>query len=517
MRIFVHNTPSERRGSALALSLTVVTVVALLSAMMLQLSSAHWKREAAAVDQKRAFYIAEAGLAESIWGLVRGQSGIVGTQELPVRFGDGVYWTNALGDDAGVVHVSSTAMCGQARAKLDIAIELYYQNALNLGAFSAGNMTVGAGAYVDAYNSKNGPYIAPLLGLLTTPVKIGSNGDVSVAGIRGLVPTQILGSVIPGPNKSVSAGLGTLILGDTTPREEAVELPAILIPDVPLFGPMTVGHGATGTLPSGEYAGPNLSVASGGTGLIVGPAIVVVDTLSLAAGAKLRIDNSAGPVEIYVRQSMTTAAGSQIQNLNQNPRGLMFWLDMHPRTGGVLSLAHGGPFHGSMYAPKAPIAIPATSEYFGSVVSSALTIPANGRLHVDLSAGQIGTTDVSASVLHWRPAAVPAELTRDLRYEPLADFAERGIDLPAPSSAHTPIEKAVEYVDRDGETRVFRGTEAALDRSVIASLVEEVVQPVVRPITQVGRRRNWASIDDPVVAKLSPVSRRRGYAYGHDD
>lgn len=517
MKTSLHNAHSQRRGSALALSLTVVTVVALLSAMMLQLSSAHWKREAAAVDQKRAFYIAEAGLAESIWGLVRGQSGIVGTQELPARFGDGVYWTTALSDDAGIVHVSSTAMCGQARAKLDIAIELYYQNALSLGAFSAGNMTVGAGAYVDAYNSKNGPYIAPLLGILTTPVKIGSNGDVSVAGIRGLVPTQILGSVIPGPGKTVSAGLGTLILGDTTPREEAVELPAISIPEAPWFGPMTVGAGAVGTLPSGEYAGPSLSIGANGTGLIVGPAIIVVDTLNLATGARLRIDNTVGPVEIYVRQSMTTVAGSMIQNLNQNPRGLMFWLDMHPRTGGVLSLAHGGPFHGSMYAPKAPITLPATAEYFGSVVSSALTIPASGRLHVDVSAGQIGTTDVSASVLHWRPAAVPAELARDLRYEPLADFAQRGVDLPAPSAAHTPIELAVEYVDQDGETRVYRGTEAALDRSVISSLVDEITRPVVRPITQIGRRRSWAAIDDPVVAKLSPISPSRGYGDADDD
>lgn len=517
MKTSLHNAHSQRRGSALALSLTVVTVVALLSAMMLQLSSAHWKREAAAVDQKRAFYIAEAGLAESIWGLVRGQSGIVGDQELPARFGDGVYWTTALADDSGVVHVSSTAMCGQARAKLDIAIELYYENALNLGAFSAGNMTVGAGAYVDAYDSKNGPYVAPLLGILRTPVKIGSNGDVAVAGIRGLVPTQILGSVTPGPDKTVSAGLGTLILGDTTPRKELVELPSIVIPVAPWFGPMTVGAGGTGTLPSGEYAGPNLSIGAGGTGLIVGPAIIVVDSLSLATGAQLRIDNSVGPVEIYVRQSMTTLAGAQIQNLNQNPRGLMFWLDMHPRTGGVLSLAHSGSFYGSMYAPKAPIAIPATSEYFGSVVSSALTIPASGRLHVDLSAGQIGTTDMSASVLHWRPAAVPAELTRDLRYEPLADFAQRGIDLPSPSTAHTPIELAVKYVDQDGETRVYRGTEAALDRTVISSVVEELIRPLVRPITKIGSRRDWASIDDPAVAKLSPISPTRNYGDDDDD
>ena len=517
MKTSIQNTQSTRRGSALALSLTVVTVVALLSAMMLQLSSAHWKREAAAVDQKRAFYIAEAGLAESIWGLVRGQSGIVGTQDLPARFGDGVYWTTALADDAGIVHVSSTSMCGQARAKLDIAIELYDENPLNLGAFSAGNMTVGAGAYVDAYDSKHGPYVAPLLGLVSTPVKLGSNGDVSVAGVRGLVPTLILGSVTPGPDKTVTAGLGTLIVEDTTPREKAVEMPAIEFPVVPWFGPMTVGAGALGTLPSGEYMGPNLTIGANGTGTIIGPAIIVVDTLSLETGARLRIDNSVGPVEIYVRQKMSTLGGSQIQNLNQNPRGLMFWLDMHPRTGGVLSLAHSGAFYGSMYAPNAPIALPSTSEYFGSVVSASLSIPAAGKLHVDVSAGQVGTTDVSASVMHWRPAAVPADLTRDLRYEPLADFAQRGVDLPTPSEAHTPIEIAITYLDQDGETRVFRGTEAVVDRSMFASVVEELVRPIVRPITKMGTIRDWAAIDDPTIAKLSPVAPTRDYSDGDDD
>lgn len=512
MKTSLHNARRQRRGSALALSLTVVTVVALLSAMMLQLSSAHWKREAAAVDQKRAFYIAEAGLSESIWGLIRGQSGIVGTQEAPARFGDGVYWTTALADEADIVHVSSTAMCGQARAKLDIAIELYYDNALNLGAFSAGNMTVGAGAYIDAYDSKAGPYVAPLIGALTNPVKIGSNGNVSVGGLHGLVPTQILGSVTPGPDKAVSAQVGAVILGDTTPREEPVELPEIDIPTVPHFGPMTIPAGGTGTLPSGDYGGPTLSIANGGRGTIFGPAIIVVDTVSLGVGAELKIDNSVGPVEIYVRQTMTTAAGSKIQNLNQNPRGLMFWLDMHPRTGGVVSLGHTGAFHGSVYAPNTPVALPATSEYFGSVISSALTIPNGGKLHVDVSAGQVGTSEVGAAVLNWRPVAVPAELNRDLRYEPLADFAQRGIALRAPSAAHTPIELAVKYVDDNGDVRVYRGTEAALDRTVIASLLDEVVKPLVRPINQVGRRRSWAAIDDPTTVKLTPVSPNPRYA-----
>ncbi len=508
---------ASRRGSALALSLMIVTIVALLSAMMLQLSSAHWRREAGAVDQKRAFYIAEAGLSEAIYGLLQGNSGIVGTQELPVRFGDGVFWTQAESDAQDIVHIESTALCGQARAKLAIAIELYYDNALNLGAFSGRNMTIGAGAYIDAYNSKNGPYSAPLPGAMLYRATVGSNGDVSVGGLRGLVPTTILGNVTPGPDKSVSVALGGNVVGNTSPRADSVELPLITIPAASWFGPMTVSPAGTGLLPSGTYAGPNMTIGTNATGTIVGPAIVVVDSLHLAGSARLRVDSSVGPVEIYVRQAMTTTALSSIVNVTGDPRGLSLWLDMSTRTGGVLSFAHQGAFHGSIYAPRADVAIAANAPVYGSVVAGGLTLAPGAQFHIDVSAGDLGSTDMSLSVLHWRPVAVPREIAGDLRYEPLADFAARGVALPAPGAGHVPIDMAVEYTRDDGEVRTFRGTEETFDRSVVDAVIEEVVQPPVRTENRVGQRRSWTDIDDPVTAKLKPVKGKRGMGPRDDD
>ena len=84
-----------RRGGALALSLMVVFVISILAASFLRLSSGATRRQAQSVDRKRAFYLAEAGLAEAFSGITFGRSGRVGSTERPAVFGEGLFWVEA--------------------------------------------------------------------------------------------------------------------------------------------------------------------------------------------------------------------------------------------------------------------------------------------------------------------------------------------------------------------------------------------------------------------------------------
>lgn len=104
-----------RRGSALVAALFVVLMVGTLSMAYLQMSVSKNKEQQTAADAKRAFYVAEAGLAEAYSGLVIGKSGNVGSDVVPARFGNGVFWVVAESVGTNKTVLTSTGLCGTGR------------------------------------------------------------------------------------------------------------------------------------------------------------------------------------------------------------------------------------------------------------------------------------------------------------------------------------------------------------------------------------------------------------------
>ena len=69
------------------------------------------------VDTKRAFYMAEAGISEGLYGLMVGKSGNVGTADLPATFGDGVFWVEAEDIGENRTLLTSTVCAGRAASR----------------------------------------------------------------------------------------------------------------------------------------------------------------------------------------------------------------------------------------------------------------------------------------------------------------------------------------------------------------------------------------------------------------
>ena len=69
----------DRRGGALLFALIVVTSVTAICVSLLRLTNVAANRQRHAVDDKRAFYLAEAGLSQAYFGLGAGMTGQVGT------------------------------------------------------------------------------------------------------------------------------------------------------------------------------------------------------------------------------------------------------------------------------------------------------------------------------------------------------------------------------------------------------------------------------------------------------
>src|SRR5688572_20247527 len=190
---------ARERGSALVLSLIAVATVVVLSASFSQFASAVANRQAQAVQRKRAFYLAEAGLSEAFSGFTCGKSGNVGSEEEPARMGDGLFWVEANELDQDIVRLLSTGMVGTGSARLSLVVRRGEYSVSALGVFSSGDIALGPGSLVDAYDSSKGAY--------TTQADkggaaLGSNAGVALSGTL-LQPTTIKGDVTPGMEELV--------------------------------------------------------------------------------------------------------------------------------------------------------------------------------------------------------------------------------------------------------------------------------------------------------------------------
>ena len=154
---------SPRAGGVLLLATLVVLVVAGLCAGYLQISTAITRREASSLNDKQAFYIAEAGLSEAWAGLTIGKTGNVGTAREPAVFGEGLFWVEATRNADGTITLQSTGMYRNGKAVLSIVAEPGETSVAELGLFSDSELDLGPGTRVDAYDSRDG-YPAPPFG-----------------------------------------------------------------------------------------------------------------------------------------------------------------------------------------------------------------------------------------------------------------------------------------------------------------------------------------------------------------
>lgn len=153
------NAIDSQRGSALALALLAVTFVALLGAGFVSVSGSLAKRQTAEVEKIQAFYLAEAGLAESFQAVRIQRTGQVGSEEAPASFGDGLVWVDATQGDKGQVELRSNALFGAGRASLSLVVEPVE---ISLGFFGNEAVVIESVILVDGFDSQQGGYSTQL-------------------------------------------------------------------------------------------------------------------------------------------------------------------------------------------------------------------------------------------------------------------------------------------------------------------------------------------------------------------
>lgn len=141
---------SGESGGALVAAITVVATVGMLSAMTFQLNQSTWKRQLTENDKKRAFYLAESGIAESMAAITMGLGGNVASQAEPAAFGEGFVFSEVLEDQHGLLHVDSYGSCGDARHHLAVVINKLHIPLAREGFFGEEFVQIGSGTKLES-------------------------------------------------------------------------------------------------------------------------------------------------------------------------------------------------------------------------------------------------------------------------------------------------------------------------------------------------------------------------------
>jgi hypothetical protein len=466
-----------RRGGVLIATLVLVMSVGAISVCLLELDSSRMRRQVASIDNKRAFNLAEAGLAEAYFGVSTGRTGNVGTVDAPARFGDGLFWVEATELDDDLVGLESTGMAGTGRATLSLVVRRAPQSVAALGVLGAQQVSIGGSAVLDSYDSRED-------GSASSFAPLRSNGDIALGMLA-----KVKGDATPGPNGTVRFGLLSSVTGSTAPAPEAIEMPEI---ELPLIEPgEDIDHsGATPlVLAEAEAAHGTLRVRTGAKVVLRGPAQVVVERLIVQGGGVLEIDDSAGPVELFVTDWLDLDPESTVRVPSAKPTGLSLLVaatGTRDRDGdGIVDppvdFRCRSPFHGTLYAPNAPLTLASQFHVYGTVAAQRLAVGTSAAIHFDeaLIAAAKSSAD-AAEVMSWRIVEIPDAVARDLATDPFAALAVDAASLPRPAEAHEPIDYfvTITYVDLLLFRKTYRGPESGFDWSgvkLVLSLVRSIL------------------------------------------
>src|SRR5690349_10271400 len=158
MRIIGKRSSASRRGSVLVMTVVLLGTLVVLTAAFLRLGVNLSREHNTNVDDSRAFYVAEAGIAEAGNAILAGKSGNVGTQAAPASFANGIVWVAATNLGNGDYQVDSTALCDSGRAAIRAVLHETFTVDYTQGVTSNLPLVVGSNFLIDSYDPALGSY-----------------------------------------------------------------------------------------------------------------------------------------------------------------------------------------------------------------------------------------------------------------------------------------------------------------------------------------------------------------------
>ena len=113
---------------------------------------------------------------------------------------------------------------------------------------------------------------------------------------------------------------------------------------------------------------------------LTGPGSFTVKDLTVKNNGRLLVDNSAGPVTLYVTGTLSLTSGGGIDVSNPDPEGFAIYVVSDKD---VNVTGNGSAFNGVVYAPNSKLSVTGSGDFFGSFVANIVSASGSSRIHYD--------------------------------------------------------------------------------------------------------------------------------------
>ena len=389
---------TSRGGSALIPILAAISLIAVLSLTVAHLSLSARGEQRAQIERVQAQYTAEAALAASMVDLQGGGDGVVFSDQAPLTLGGAEAFVGVT-DDAGNWSLAASGRHGRQRFGAELVTAEVASSFWQWGAFGEDRVTFSSNSRIDSYDSSLGAYQA-------TNGKgndkyhspnghIASNGDIHLDS-----NASIWGNAQVGPTASFTTNSNAELHGTWSNASGPVDLPPVEMPSFPAGGNLHVGSGHE-VIPSGDVDFGNVQLNSGSSMHIVGPARITCRSFRADSNVEITIDDSAGPVELYIERDFALSSNAWIKPLSHDPAGLS--VQVSGESGGNITFDSNSYLYGTVYAPNHEINFNSNFELWGGIAAKRLHFNSNVELHYDENLASGGSGGSSEwTVVGWR-------------------------------------------------------------------------------------------------------------------
>lgn len=386
----------------LVITMNVIVILTAMAGAFLLVAFADNKEHQSAEARMKAFYIAEAGLSVALADVRVGGDGQIGTEASPISFNNGTYYTASI-REGDVVTVVSIATYGGETEAIEGVIDQSPSGDAFFTSAAGGESSVKVldTAMTDSYDSTQGSYVGAPKVLERGFNVVDSEGDVESNGTIDIDPT----SIVYGDAETDSDGIlnGSVAVFGTTASTVKRKYLEVVEPGLEknFLGPVVMFGGST-VLPSGVWGATTVALMGTSTVTLTGPSTLVVGSLQVSDTARLLVDDTDGPVLIYVADGfLLSGLGSEVRATSSSPKSLLLYSDLDNYTG-FESTRTGDPtrplrttgnanLYGVVYAPNGTINVSGTSEVFGSTYGESVVVDGGGSIHFDESLANIPT------------------------------------------------------------------------------------------------------------------------------
>ena len=382
------------RGMVLAVALILIAVLVLLGTTAVMMVTTDMKIASNYREDARAFYNAQAGVHAVIAKIDEGGfswPAAGATQTVTVTVPTGYNFDNGSGSATfTVTGVDGTyykfQVTGYGASNARKVMEAYFKrsSAFDYGLFADGAVDLKASSGIYSYNSNSTPNPDPL----NYPAQSTGNGDV---GSNTLVSakngTYISGDVglgaSTGGTDAVYTATGTPTVTGSTATVGRVDPDPLGAVGGELATKFTTYSSSNDNTSAGTtgVAGTVINAGNGDTVTLKGKsggANYYITSLTLKNGATLNVDNTNGPVNVYLTGALDAQNGSAI-----NVTGLPTQFTIYSNSTSGVVFKHGSAFKGTVYAPYAPVEMKNSADTFGLIWGKTIDIKNSGQFFFD--------------------------------------------------------------------------------------------------------------------------------------